>query len=135
MNKFELTYPLLLFKETNPAIRAETKEHNDFYFVTSKSLLNVYENMKILDSQGKIITVKKGKIIGKLGFSFLYLKKMFKIDLEIEEIEEINLIQAQKIIINHVNKNKDFWESIDVDVFLKKINQSKTFEELILLFN
>lgn len=140
-NKF--LFPIITFKEGNNFLYFFDKEKD---FSTTTELLlkkEIFKGFIIVDSDGFIYKIKHVKKVGNIGFFGInpLLKDWWKdreirVEFEFEpNLEKIHLDTLKEIVIEKVEKAKQFWrESWSIKELRDAINNAKTFQELICLF-
>lgn len=105
---------------------------------TSEDLLGIWNDVKIIDSQGlefKINEVIKTGLRGIFGWHPLLKGKSIYVDFVFSDGKNVDLVKLKNELINRVEKTKQFWkEAWSIKELKNAINEAKTFKEIITLF-
>jgi hypothetical protein len=105
---------------------------------TSENLLSVWNDVKIIDSQGlefKVDEVRKAGLRGIFGWHPLLKGKSIYADFIFSDGKNVDFSELRNELINRVEKTKEFWkEAWSIKELKNAINEAKTFEELIIIF-
>jgi hypothetical protein len=136
--QISLEYPVFLFQKNDDMIYVffndiELKSTNTQIF----KVFN-YKNVIHIDSLGNRYKIKKAfkvKYLGLLGFNPLLKGRQILIDFEYElEVEQIQLLDFKKDLIQRVDKKKQIWQSgWDINELKEAITNSSSFKEIAYL--
>jgi hypothetical protein len=135
-NNILLNYPIICLGEKDSMIYL----YSNYLDMrkTSEELLGIWNNFKLIDSQGleyKVLEVKKTGLRGIFGWHPLLKGKSIYVDYVFSEGIKVDFNKLKYELINRVEKSKQFWkEAWSIKELRKAINEAKTFEELIVLF-
>jgi hypothetical protein len=126
-----MKFPILIIKQKDPSIYCF--EETQFGLI-SKGGEKFYKEGVIIDSEGKVYNIKKSNEIHKASFlqSLKYFQPMYKLTINTEEFRTITINEFKLIVIEHINKHKNYWEKKDLIVDLEKsINDISEYKKII----
>ncbi|MCF6347917.1 MAG: hypothetical protein L3J20_06425 [Flavobacteriaceae bacterium] len=127
-----ISYPIMAFDDSDPMIYVYKKN----FLISTKNLIGEYKNLSVIDSSGVEYKIKKAEFEKGKGFSLLYLKKMIKVKIILQQpSSEISLSDLKIRIMNKVKLKPKFWLPVDtIEGIQEMVDKAKTYKELILIF-
>lgn len=134
-NKKDILFPAVAFhKDQGGLLSLDYK-----YLIGSKKSSNTsFKGVVLVDSNGNKFNFKGVKPIGNIKFlaTLKYGIPMVRLEpILMSDPEKISLEDLKIEIIKTLNEHYNYWEDrYDMDEIKKKINKSKNYKELILIF-
>lgn len=109
----KIKYPVLIVQQSFPLVAVYPNERWRFKLMNGVTENRSFDGAKIVDSTGKMMTVKKPILLGKASifWRLILTERPSKFDFLLEEeTKYLNLYQIKSMIYEKMNSHKKEWE-------------------------